>query len=111
MQAYLDRDMAESSSSTLIIDGLDCRPMTIIPSCVNTVFPFLSLLSSSSQIYAVIVLPCNFPRWQQLAPQALDNSETWRDFGEAEESEIQQGMKDFIGICDWLNVVMSWLAS
>lgn len=84
MWTYLNRDIAESSSSTLIIDGLDCRPMILIPSRVNMVFPIPSLFSYSSKTYAVIVSPCNFPGWEQLAPQTLDNTEAQRVSGEAE---------------------------
>lgn len=87
MRTYLNRDTAESSSSTLIIDWLDCRPMILIPSRVNMVFPIPSLFSYSSKTYPVIVLPCNFPGWQQLAPQTLDSTEAQTDSGEAEEQK------------------------
>lgn len=87
MWRYLNRDIAASSSSTLIIDGLDCRPILIL-SRENTVSLIPSLFSCSSKSYADTVLRCHFPRWQQPAPHALDNTEAWRD----SEAEEQKGL-------------------
>lgn len=74
--------------------------MLLRPSRENPVFPIPNLFSFSSEICAVIISLHNFPGWQQLAPQTIGNTEAQRDSGVAEEPAIQQGMKDFFGICD-----------
>lgn len=56
MWAYLNRDIAESSSSTLIIDDLDRRPMILIPSRVNMAFPIPSLFFSSYKTCPAVLL-------------------------------------------------------
>lgn len=81
MWAYLNRDIAEGSSSTLIIDDLDCRPMILILSRVNMAFAIPHLFFSSYSNWLAIFLPKNFPKVTQLDPQSLVNTKAQRVSG------------------------------